>query len=92
MPFRIGFPNWDAPIDVGEAEAQAWQKVCNLQRGDEVIRFIRAPDDRILTIRTLSASAGVACSGNVCWHTHERYEYPPSAGVTLETRTGHYLP
>ena len=45
MPFRIGFsPNWDAPIDVGEAEtaAQAWQKVCNLQRSDEVIRFIRA--------------------------------------------------
>ena len=54
MPFRIGFPpNWDAPIDVGEAEtaAQAWQKVCNLQRSDEVIRFIRAPDDRILTMR-----------------------------------------
>src|SRR6516165_6552844 len=36
-------PNWDAPIDVGEAEtaAQAWQKVCNLQRSDEVIRFIK---------------------------------------------------
>ena len=35
-------PNWDAPIDVGEAEtaAQAWQKVCNLQR-NEVIRFIK---------------------------------------------------
>jgi hypothetical protein len=55
VPFRIGFsPNWDAPIDVGEAEtaAQAWQKVCNLQRSDEVIRFIRAPDDRILTMRS----------------------------------------
>ena len=36
-------PNWDAPIDVGEAEtaAQAWQKLCNLQRSDEVIRFIK---------------------------------------------------
>jgi hypothetical protein len=54
VPFRIGFsPNRDAPIDVGEAEAAAlaWQKVCNLQRSDEVIRFIRAPDDRILTMR-----------------------------------------
>ena len=53
-------PNWDAPIDVGEAEtaAQAWQKVCNLQRSDEVIRFIRAPDDRILTMRELKELAG----------------------------------
>ena len=61
VPFRIGFPpNWDAPIDVGEAEtaAQAWQKVCNLQRSDEVIRFIRAPDDRILTMRELKELAG----------------------------------
>ena len=44
VPFRIGFPpNWDAPIDVGEAEtaAQDWQEVCNLQRSDEVIRFIK---------------------------------------------------
>jgi hypothetical protein len=43
VPLRIGFPpNWDAPIDVGEEEAaaQAWQKVCNLQRSDEVIRTI----------------------------------------------------
>ena len=54
------FPNWDAPIDVGEAEtaAQAWQKVCNLQRSDEVIGFIRAPDDRILTMRELKELAG----------------------------------
>jgi hypothetical protein len=37
--------------DFKEETAQAWQKVCNLQRSDEVIRFIRAPDDRILTIR-----------------------------------------
>ena len=39
----LAFPNWDAPIDVGEAEtaAQAWQKLCNLQRSDEVIRFIK---------------------------------------------------
>ena len=56
VPFRIGFsPNWDAPIDVGEAEsaAQAWQEVCNLQPSDEVIRFVRAPDGRILTMREL---------------------------------------
>jgi hypothetical protein len=60
VPFCIGFsPNWDALIDVGEAEiaAQAWQEVCNLQRSDEVIRFIRAPDGRILTMRELKKLA-----------------------------------
>jgi hypothetical protein len=54
VPFYIGFSlHWDAPIDVDEAEtaAQAWQEVCNLERSDEVIRFIRAPDGRILTMR-----------------------------------------
>jgi hypothetical protein len=29
----------------------------NLQRSDEVIRFIRAPDDRILTMRELKELA-----------------------------------
>ena len=33
-------------------------KVCNLQRSDELIRFIRAPDDRILTMRELKELAG----------------------------------
>jgi hypothetical protein len=39
----LAFPQLGRPIDVGEAEtaAQAWQKVCNLQRTDEVIRFIK---------------------------------------------------
>jgi hypothetical protein len=60
VPFRIGFsPNWDAPIGVGEAAtaAQAWQEVCNLQRSGEVIRFIRASDGRILTMRELKELA-----------------------------------
>src|ERR1700744_6349075 len=25
----------------------------------------------------VSASAAIACSGNICWHTHEAYAYPP---------------
>jgi hypothetical protein len=32
---------------------------------------------------SVPASAAVVCSGNVCWHTHERYEYPPEARVTV---------
>lgn len=36
-----------------------------------------------LSLSALSASAAVVCSGNVCWHTHERYEYPPHARVVI---------
>ena len=37
----------------------------------------------VIGLSTLSASADVVCVGPVCWHAHERYEYPPSAGVTV---------
>ena len=36
----------------------------------------------VIALSTLNASADVVCSGNVCWHAHERYEYPPSAHIT----------
>ena len=36
-----------------------------------------------LSLSALSASAAVVCTGNVCWHTHERYDYPPSAHVII---------
>ena len=31
----------------------------------------------------ISASAAIVCSGSVCWHTHEAFEYPPNAGVVV---------
>jgi hypothetical protein len=37
----------------------------------------------VIALSTLTASADVACSGNVCWHVHERFEYPPSARITI---------
>lgn len=37
----------------------------------------------VLAFSAASASADVACVGPVCWHTHETYEYPPSAGVVV---------
>ncbi len=37
----------------------------------------------VLTLSAISASAAVVCSGNVCWHTHESYDYPPTAGVII---------
>jgi hypothetical protein len=37
----------------------------------------------MLAFSAVSASAAVVCSGAVCWHTHEAYEYPPTAGVIV---------
>ncbi len=41
----------------------------------------------VVGFSTLNASADVVCSGNVCWHVHERYEYPPSAGIVVHEDT-----
>ena len=35
----------------------------------------------LLAVSTMSASAAITCSGNVCWHTRETY--PPRAGVIV---------
>ena len=35
-----------------------------------------------LAATAMNASAAIVCTGNVCWHTHERYDYPPGARVT----------
>lgn len=37
----------------------------------------------VLAASMASASAAIVCSGNVCWHTHERYEYPSSSRVII---------
>ncbi|HEV2625654.1 MAG TPA: hypothetical protein VGV62_11165 [Xanthobacteraceae bacterium] len=37
----------------------------------------------MLALSAISASAAIVCNGSVCWHTHERYSYPPSAGVVI---------
>lgn len=37
----------------------------------------------ILAFSSASASAAIVCTGPVCWHTHERYDYPPTAGVIV---------
>ena len=36
-----------------------------------------------LAASAMSASAAVVCTGNVCWHTHETYAYPPEARVIV---------
>ena len=37
----------------------------------------------VLALSTVNASAAIACAGNVCWHTHERYDYPASARIVV---------
>ena len=36
-----------------------------------------------LAASAMSASAAIVCSGNVCWHTHETYTYPPESRVII---------
>jgi hypothetical protein len=45
--------------------------------------FAAAMGASVLAVSALSASAAVVCNGTVCWHTHERYEYPPDARVIV---------
>jgi len=35
----------------------------------------------------VGASAAVVCSGPVCWHTTERYEYPADSRVVVHEDT-----
>jgi hypothetical protein len=37
----------------------------------------------LLAASTMGASAAIACSGNVCWHTHDTYTYPPESKVII---------
>ena len=38
----------------------------------------------LLGLSSLSASARIVCNeGGDCWHVHDDYAYPPSAGVVI---------
>ena len=36
-----------------------------------------------LALSGASASAAIACSGNVCWHVSEHYRYPARARIVV---------
>ena len=40
-----------------------------------------------IAVSTMGASAAIICNENVCWHTTERYTYPPEARVTIHEDT-----
>jgi hypothetical protein len=37
----------------------------------------------ILALSSVSASAAIACSGDVCWHVKESYKYPAESKVIV---------
>jgi hypothetical protein len=37
----------------------------------------------VLALTMASASAAIVCSGNVCWHVKDTYQYPPEGRVTI---------
>jgi len=37
----------------------------------------------LLAASAMSASAAIVCSGNVCWHAHDAYDYPKGARVVV---------
>jgi hypothetical protein len=37
----------------------------------------------LIAFSAAGASADVVCSGRVCWHTHDAYEYPRGAHVIV---------
>jgi hypothetical protein len=40
-----------------------------------------------LALSVLNASAAIVCTGDVCWHSHDSYAYPPEASVTVHEDT-----
>jgi hypothetical protein len=41
----------------------------------------------VAALSIVSASAAIVCTGDVCWHTHTAYDYPP--GRPCDHSSGH---
>jgi hypothetical protein len=37
----------------------------------------------LLAVTATAASSAIVCSRNTCWHSHDRYRYPPEAGIVV---------
>jgi hypothetical protein len=46
----------------------------------------------VVLTSSFSASAAIVCQGNVCWHTHEAYDFPHEAGVVVHEDNWHWGP
>ena len=45
-----------------------------------------------LALSSAAALADLACNGDVCWHVHKHYVYPPTAHVVIHPDTWHHGP
>ncbi len=45
-----------------------------------------------LGLSSIAASAAIACSGDVCWHTPGHYRYPAEARVVVHPDSWHWGP
>jgi hypothetical protein len=46
----------------------------------------------LIAISTFGASAAIVCQRDVCWHTHEAYDFPHEAGVVVHEDNWHWGP
>jgi hypothetical protein len=47
----------------------------------------------VLAFSAMKASADIVCNDSrVCWHTHNPYDYPPEAHVTVHENEWHWGP
>ena len=46
----------------------------------------------LLAGSAVTASAAIACSGNVCWHTQETYTYPKESKVIIHEDSWRWKP
>src|ERR1700744_1099648 len=46
----------------------------------------------VLALSSVGASAAIVCQGNVCWHTHEAYDFPHEAGIVVHEDNWHWGP
>jgi hypothetical protein len=54
--------------------------------------LVAAATASVLALSSMGASAAIVCTGNTCWHTTERYDYPSSARVTVHPDTWKWGP
>jgi hypothetical protein len=67
------------PRGLQAGQGALWRQVNMLRK----ILSAAAIGAAVVATSTFSASAAIVCQGNVCWHTHEAYDFPHEAGVVV---------
>ena len=67
---------------------RGWQAGNDLEKEDSMKLLAKtlasaALGAGLLAVTSVGASAAIACTGDVCWHTQEVYHYPPDARIVI---------